>query len=169
MAGCIILIQIYIYLTVYFQRSVFDLQNHEEADHESDNETTVKMLNKWIWWKFALFNLLFLILIRKKCSEWSKKVKPNIFVYFIQHLPNFPGQEGQFLCSLTKENGQLKSLLSGRLHMSNWFSVQSWMDLVYVFQLGWKMLEEETFYKSEVHEAVKAKNPGMISHDVLVK
>ena len=33
------------------------------------------------------------------------------------------------------------------------------------------MLEEETFYKSEVHEAaVKAKNPGMISHDVkLVK
>ena len=48
-------------------------------------------------------------------------MKPNIFVYFIQHLPNFPGQEGQFLCSLTKENGQLKSLLSGRLHMSNWF------------------------------------------------
>ena len=59
MAGCIILIQIYIYLTVYFQRSVFDLQNHEEADHESDNETTVKMLNKWIWWKFALFYFWF--------------------------------------------------------------------------------------------------------------
>ena len=47
------------------------------------------------------------------------------------------------------------------------FSVQSWMDLVYVFQLGWKMLEEETFYKSEVHEAVKAKNAVMISHDVV--
>ena len=47
-----------------------------------------------------------------------KKVKPNIFVYFIQHLPNFPGQAGQFH---PQENGQLKSLLSGRLHMSNWF------------------------------------------------
>ena len=29
------------------------------------------------------------------------------------------------------------------------------------------MLEEETFYKSEVHEAVKAKNAVMISHDVV--
>ena len=71
--------------------------------------------------QFTIENFHYCAVFIFPCSERSKKVKPNIFVYFIQHLPNFPGQEGQFLCSFTKENGQLKSLLSGRLHMSNWF------------------------------------------------